>query len=357
VAHGSDTVQYFQWRKSRGSYEKLHGAVVDHVGHGNTRVFRDVAELGEVLAQLDGVVGTSVQPEVALIFDWENWWAVDDAAGPRNDDKGYPRSCVQHYAAFWQQGIPVDVIDSTQDFTSYKLLVAPMLYMLRPGVAERIDAFVHAGGTLVATYWTGIVDDHDLCFVGGFPGPLRSVLGIWDEEIDALPAHIRNAAVPLVGNALGIETAYPLRDLCALIHAETAEVLATYQSDFYAGRPALTINHYGTGSAYYQAGRMDAPSLFDFYSRLAAMLGLKPVIDAPMPVGVTAQLRSDGETDYVFVLNFTAEPQQVVLDARGYRDVLSGESRGGALELGAYGVAILQRTATRIHKAPLHVQE
>jgi beta-galactosidase len=139
---------------------------------------------------------------------------------------------------------------------------------------------------------------------------------------------------------------YALRDLCALIHEESAEVLATYQTDFYAGRPALTVNRYGAGSAYYQAGRMDAASLLDFYGRLAAAHHLKRVIDAPLPTGVTAQLRSDGERDYVFVLNFTAQRQQVALDAHGYRDVLSGEVRGGTLALDAYGVAILQRSVT-----------
>ncbi len=345
VAHGSDTVQYFQWRKSRGSYEKFHSAVVDHVGHEHTRMFEDVAEVGQVLEQLDRVIGSSVQPQVGLIFDWENWWAVDDAAGPRNDDKGYPQTCVQHYAAFWQQGIPVDVIDSEQDFSRYKLLIAPMLYMLRPGVAERMDAFVKSGGTLVTTYWTGIVDESDLCFLGGFPGPLRPVLGIWDEEIDALTADMQNTSVPQE-NDLGIEDEYALHDLCALIHTETAEVMATYGSDFYAGRPALTVNRYGAGKAYYQAGRMDQAALFDFYGRLAAQLGIKPMIEAALPTGVTVQLRSDGETDFVFVMNFTAEAQQVALDARAYTDLLSGESRSGMLNLGPYGIVILQRPAT-----------
>jgi beta-galactosidase len=344
VAHGSDTVQYFQWRKSRGSFEKFHGAVVDHVGHEHTRVFRDVAEVGQILEKLDDVVGSSVAPQVALIFDWENWWAIDDAAGPRNDDKAYPKTCTEHYAAFWQLGIPVDVIDSTQDFSGYKLLVAPMLYMLRPGVAERISDFVQQGGTLVSTYWSGIVDESDLSFLGGWPGPLRTVLGIWDEEIDALPASRQNATVP-TDNPLGIEDEYTLSDLCALIHVETAEVMATYESDFYAGSPALTVNYFGEGSAYYQAGRMDVASLFDFYGRLAAHLSLKPVIDTALPRGVTAQLRSDGASDFVFVMNFTAEAQQVKLDAQGYSDVLSGEARSGSLELPAYGIAILRRSA------------
>jgi beta-galactosidase len=331
--------------------------VVDHVGHENTRVFRDVAEVGQVLEALDDVVGTSVQPEVALIFDWENWWAIDDAAGPRDDNKGYVETCVKHYSAFWRKGIPVDILDSEQDFSSYKLVIAPMLYMVRPGVAERIDAFVKSGGTFLATYWSGIVNETDSCFLGGWPGPLRSVLGIWDEEIDALPAHRTNAAVPIAGNDLGIEQTYPLSDLCALIHAETADVLATYESDFYAGYPAITVNRYGSGQAYYLAGRMDETSLLDFYERLASTLELKLVIDAPLPKGVTAQLRSDGDIDTVFVLNFTAESQQVPLDDHDYRDILSGASCAGLLNLKPYGIAILQRTAIGLHKSPIHAQD
>src|SRR5690606_12853126 len=181
VAHGSDTVQYFQWRKGRGGSEKFHGAVVDHVGHERTRVFQDVAAVGAVLKGLDPVVGTTVEPEVALIFDWENRWALEDAQGPRQEKK-YEETCRRHYYPFWSQGIPVDVINADCDFSRYRLLIAPMLYMVRPGVAERISRFVADGGTFVATYWSGIVDEHDRCFLGGFPGPLRKVLGIWAEE-------------------------------------------------------------------------------------------------------------------------------------------------------------------------------
>jgi beta-galactosidase len=112
VAHGADTVQYFQWRKSRGSSEKFHGAVVDHCGHEHTRVFRDVAEVGQVLEKLDLVVGTTVSPDVAIIFDWENRWALEDAQGPRQEKKDYLKTCIQHYQAFWTRGVPVDVINT-----------------------------------------------------------------------------------------------------------------------------------------------------------------------------------------------------------------------------------------------------
>ncbi len=346
VAHGSDTVQYFQWRKSRGSFEKFHGAVVDHVGHEHTRVFRDVSEVGEVLEGLDDLVGTTVEPEVALIYDWENKWALDDAKGPRSGDKGYRELCFRHYHAFRQAGIPVDVIDMDQDLSRYRFVIAPMLYMIRPGVDERLAAFVAGGGTLVATFWTGIVNETDLAFLGGFPGgALRKALGIWAEEIDALYPEDQNSLVPEPGNPLGLSASYEVRNYCELVHAETAEVLGTYGSDFYAGRPALTRNAHGSGTAYTISADADDAFLRDFYRALQDETGLDRALNTELPEGVTAQLRSDGTSDYVFILNFTAEGATVDLGKTRYRDLRSGAEVGGMLALEGYGVRILRREA------------
>jgi len=340
VAHGSDTVQYFQWRKSLGSSEKFHGAVVDHVGHENTRVFSDVADLGRALEKLDPVIGTTVRPDVALVYDWENNWAITDAAGPRHD-KGYLPTCRRHYRQFWRRGIPVDVIDMDQDLSGYKLVVAPMLYMVRQGVAERLEAFVRGGGTLVATYWSGIVDEHDLCFLGGFPGPLRSLLGIWDEEIDALYEGDSVAVVAAADNGLGLSGQYEARELCALVHAESAQVLATYGSEFYAGRPALTGNAVGEGRALYVASRNGDRFLGDLYTALAGDLGLLRTLDVDLPDGVSAQLRTDGERRFAFLMNFNAARVVVELGSAALTDLLSGEAVSGSLELEPYGVRIL----------------
>ena len=343
VAHGSDTVQYFQWRKSRGSAEKFHGAVVDHVGHENTRVFRDVAEVGEVLQKLDGVIGTTVKPDVAIIYDWENRWAIEDMHALGRERRHYPETVIAHYRPFWQRGIPVDVIPEWADYSQYKLIVAPMLYMLQPGVADRIKQFVADGGTVVMTYWSGLVDENDLCFLGGWPGNgLREVFGIWDEETDTLTANERNQVVAADGNAAGISGTYEARDYFALIHAEGAEVLATYGSDFYAGRPALTLNRYGKGQAYYMASRNEDRFLDDFYGKLAGDLGLLRALDTDLPKGVTAQLRTDGENKYVFVMNFNPEPATVKLNGAKFEGIVSGKPVSGALELPAYGVEILK---------------
>jgi len=342
VAHGSDTVQYFQWRKSRGSSEKFHGAVVDHVGHEHTRVFRDVADVGRKLEALREVAGTTVRPDVAILYDWENLWAMDDAQGPRTGDKGYQQTCKRHYRAFWARGIPVDVIDMDQDLSRYKLLVAPMLYLMRPGVDERIAAFVAAGGTLVTTYLSGIVDENDLVHLGGWPGgALRKVLGLWDEEIDAMYPDDRNTAVPAPGNDLGLQGDYALRDYCSLVHPEGSSVLATYKDDFYAGRPVLTVNAHGAGRAYYLASNPDDRFLADFYAALEAERGLLRSLETDLPPGVSAQMRSDGVTRYVFVMNFNAGEIVVDLGATPRRDLLTGRDVQGPVTLEGYGVLVL----------------
>ncbi len=341
VAHGSDTVQYFQWRKSRGSAEKFHGAVVDHSGRENTRVFRDVADLGQALKKLDEVIGTTTKSQVAIIYDWENSWAVDGATGPLKD-KNYIPTCVKHYQPFWSRSVPVDVIDMDGDFSKYKLLIAPMLYMVRAGVAERIEKFVSDGGIFVATYWSGIVDENDLCFLGGFPGPMRKVLGIWAEEIDALYDKDLNYIVSMEENELELSGTYQTRELCELIHAETAQVLATYTEDFYAGRPALTVNDFGKGRAYYIASRNEERFLEDFYNLLISTLSLKQDIETEMPVGVMARTRSDGRQQFIFLMNFTAYEQSVEFISAKFRDILTGAEATGQITLPAYGVMVLR---------------
>ncbi|PTM59773.1 beta-galactosidase [Desmospora activa] len=345
VAHGSDTVQYFQWRKSRGSFEKFHGAVVDHDGRDDTRVFEDVTHVGETLEKLSDVVGTTVKPEVAIIFDWENRWAIEDAKGPRNSGIHYEETVKQFYRPLWEQGISVDVIDMDIDFSRYKLIIAPMLYMLRPGVAEKIEQFVAQGGTFVTTYWSGIVDENDLCFLGGFPEPLRKTLGIRSEEIDSLYNWDRNGIMMTGGNKLGLNGTYEAHELCDLIHLEGAEALAVYERDFYAGRPALTVNTYGKGKAYYVASRNKEPFYTDFLTKLMQQHDIAQVIPTDLPPGVTAQLRTDGTHDYIFLLNFSEEERTVLLDDDNYTDVLDGQLVEQELTLSTYGVCVLKRLA------------
>ena len=149
VAHGADTVQFFQLRRSIGGCEKLHGAVIAHVGTGDTRVFREVTQLGEELQRVGRrILGADSPARVGIIFDWDNYWALEYSSGPSVDLK-YVDQIHRHYRYFYERNIPVDLIPDTADFTKYDLVLAPVLYMVKPGVAQALERFVSGGGTLV----------------------------------------------------------------------------------------------------------------------------------------------------------------------------------------------------------------
>jgi beta-galactosidase len=336
-------VQYFQWRKSRGSVEKFHGAVVDHVGNEQTREFREVAQVGAALARLDEVVGTSVRPDVAVVQDWENEWALN--AGARvylGENVKYREECLAHYRPFWEAGVPVDVIDQTCDLDRYKLVAIPMAYMLRPGFADRLTRYIERGGVAVMTYWSGVVDETDLCVLGGVPGQgLRTVFGVWEEESQSYFPHESVGLTMVPDNCLGLSGTYTAVDTCSVIHAEGAEVLATYADQYFAGGPALTVNRCGRGLAYYLASRNEPRFLSDFYGRLIADLSLTRALNTALPAGVTAQIRTDGSVRYLFLMNFDNQPHNVALDG-AYLDMLTESRVTGTVTLAGYGVMVLQ---------------
>ena len=336
VAHGSDTVQYFQWRKSRGSAEKFHGAVVDHVGHENTRVFRDVSELGARLKKLDSIVGTHTVSRVAMLFDWSNRWALNDAQGFQKDDKKYMPTFNRYYHALWQKGINTDVIGWHDDFSKYDLILAPMMYMISENDADKLEAYVKNGGTILCTYITGMVNENDLVHLGGFPGgKLKNIFGIWNEEIDTLYPNEHNT-VDYNGNT------YNAIDYCELIHPSTAKTLATYTSDFYSGMSAVTVNTYGKGKAYYVAFRDTGAFTDQLTEELLAECAITSDFDGTLPKGVTTHSRTDGDTLYVFLQNFSMEEQTVMTK---YEWTLVDESRciSGEVLLKPYETLIMSK--------------
>jgi beta-galactosidase len=176
--------------------------------------------------------------------------------------------------------------------------------------------------------------------LGGFPGPLRKVTGIWSEEIDALYDHDKNMMVFSATNTLGLTGAYEVNLFCDLIHAETATVLATYTEDFYAGRPALTVNIFGQGKAYYLAARAEDRLLKDFYGQLIERLRLKRSLPIDLPDGVTVQMRSDGKKEFLFLLNFSETEKSVALGEIRLTDMVTGHILTGTVILPPYGIKI-----------------
>lgn len=336
VAHGSDTVQYFQWRQGRGGSEKFHGAVVTHLGSEHTRVFREVSEVGERLETLDGVRGADVRAQAAVIYDFENEWALEHAQLPQSEAKNYQERCIAHYGALWRRGVATDIINADTDFSPYQLLVAPMLYMFRPGVAERLEGFVRSGGVLVTTYLSGIVNESDLCFLGGFPAPLRRTLGLWVEETDTFKGPDAQRIAPTGTGAFALPEA-DCGHYADIVHLESARPLAVYGGEFYGGTPALSVNEHGDGEAYYLATRCDDTFLDALYAGLIEQHELLATPEV-LPEGVSVQVRHGDEGAFVFVMNFSGEERTLDLSALEP----FGTPQPRKVTLPAYGYEVLQ---------------
>ena len=333
IACGSDTVQYFQWRKGRGSFEQYHGAVVDHLGTNDTRIFKEVAALGAELDGLSEITGTLIRSKVALLFDWDNMWAIDDVKALGQESKKYPETSMSVYKELTKRGVDVDVIASDEPLDDYDVVVAPMLYMLRDGAAESLAAFVKRGGQLLSTYFTGYVDKDQLCILGGFPGNgLADVFGIISEEIDTLYPSDRNSVSFTDGSSC------ELRDYAEILRVGTADVLGTYDSDFYAGNAAVTVNSYGEGKAYYVAARIDYSKLGEIMEQMMVNAGIA-IKDLPDGVQYHCRYADDG-TAYGFYLNNTNEPQ-TISEVHG-TDIQTKNIFDGKMELAPFGVSIIK---------------
>lgn len=333
VAHGSDTVMFFQIKRSIGACEKYHGAVIDHCGHESTRVFREITELGAELDKIGPLtLGSRTDAKAAIVFDWDNWWATYYSAGP-SVNLHYCDEILHYYKAFNNLNIPVDLISVEDDLSGYSLVIAPVLYMVKPDYDEKLRRFVKDGGIFLTTFFSGYVDDHDLVTIGGYPGKLRDILGIWVEEEDALPDDTCNSFT-----YKGIT--YPATLLCDLLHTEGAQSLASYEQDFYAGMPVLTRNTYGRGAAYYVATSSDASFYRTLVGELCGEADIRPIIDTPDCIEVTRRTNENGT--FLFFLNHDNKSHDIALNCSG-TDLLTdaGYQTRDTLTLKAKDVVIL----------------
>lgn len=308
VARGSDTVLFFQMRRGIGACEKYHGAVIDHAGHEHTRVFREVSALGRELKDLgDELLGAKTPAQTAILVDWDNWWALEYSAGPSCDLR-YIDEVQRYYQALFDANIPVDFISTEEELTQYKVVIAPVLYMVKTNYDEKIRRYVRGGGTFVTTFFSGIVEEHDIVVTGGYPGRLRDILGIWVEEIDALPQGKTNR---FTWNGKH----YTAELLCDIMHMEHAKSLAEYELDFYAGTSVLAKNQFGKGSAYYVATRGNEQFYRDFIWHVMEEKEVFPVWN---PVkGVEICVREKKEYRYLFFLNHKIDEVKITAETEG----------------------------------------
>lgn len=307
VAHGADSVLYFQWRASRGAEEKLHGAVIGHDGREDARSFTETAQVGQELETLSEITAVKREKQAAIVHDWQNKWALEGSCGPRNAGMGYWDELKRHYNALAREGIAVEFVDQNADLTGYGLVVVPMLYLLTDAFAKKLCAFAQNGGTVIVTYWSGVVDESDLCRLGDTPYGLTELLGLRRTETDGMYDGETRRCVPSAGCTLPAAQASTLCEVAALDEKNPAEPLSLYAEDYFAGHPAASVHRYGKGRAYYLASRFDEAFYRAFYHDAAKEIGLSPAWPEALPEGVLAVRRGS----FVFVQNCTEQPATV----------------------------------------------
>lgn len=335
VARGADGVMFFQWRASLSGAEKYHSAMVPHVDPERSRIHAEVRQVGAELKKLAAVTGSVVKARVAIVMDWPAWWALELEARPIA--LNYMTTLHAVHRAFYAQNHAVDFVHPEADLSGYALVIAPVLYLLTQKGADNLTAFARNGGTLFATYATGIVNENDRVVPGGYPGLLRDTLGLWVEEWAPLGDRFTNT-LRFVGKT---SAALACREWTEFVHAESAEVLATFTGDVVAGRPALTSNRVGKGRSLYLATGLETAGWDALATRLAAEAGVAPILAAPAEVEVSLRESDDGAR-HLFVLNHRHDAVRVSLGSLRGTDLLADRPVSRVLALPALGAAVVR---------------
>ncbi|MER6958172.1 beta-galactosidase [Streptomyces sp. NPDC000618] len=332
VAHGADAVCYFQWRQSAAGAEKYHSAMVPHAGE-DSDLFRAVADLGAKLEALAPVAGSERESAaVGILYDWQSWWASEQDSHPTSL-LDYRQEALDWYSALLALGVRADLVTTRAELSRHQVLIAPVLHVVPAELAKDLTRYAEQGGHLVTTYFSGIVDENDHVWLGGYPGALRELLGIRIEEFGPLLA---GQSVELDDSGVGSLWT----DRITVTDGDT-EVLAHYRTGDHAGRPAVTRRSTGDGSASYVSTRLGVDGLRSLLPRLLEPAGVRSELPAQARGSVELTVRRGAEERFLFLVNRTDDTVQVPgLDGAA---LIGAETADGVLVLGPREVAVLRQ--------------
>lgn len=336
IARGADGILYFFWRSPRIGSEKFYGGVLSHDGRGDNRVYKEITQVGEEVKLLGPVLeGSRVKADVCLLFSHDNEWTLRLPTQP-NKHFRQREHMLLFYRALHDRNIAVDFARPGDDLSRYKLVIAPSLHQIAAGETDLLKLYVQNGGTLVGTFNTGLVDEHQMAPTTGFPLEMTDLFGLQVLEFDPIP--------PGESNHLNFKGDFHVSHLhhaqlwCDIIEPRGCGVLATFSKDFYAGRPAVTVNTFGIGRAIYLATMCEPPFYLDLADWLRELLGLTPLLKVPS--GVEVSLREKDDLRVYFLLNHQHSPIRLNF-YKPMHDFLTGGTVSGSYDLPPHGVLVL----------------
>ena len=315
VAMGADAVCYFQWRQSKAGAEKFHSAMVPHAGE-DSAVFRDVCELGADLNKLsdEGILGSRLaKSRVAVVFDYESEWATEHTATP-TQHVHHVDEPLAWFRALADQGVTADVVPVRGAWDDYEMVVLPSVYLLSEETTRRVRDYVVGGGRLVVTYYTGISDEKDHVWLGGYPGSIRDVVGVRVEEFMPMGDDF-----PGVPGRLGLSNGAVAHDIADVIGSVdgTATVLETFKDDPWTGMdgaPAIVAHTFGEGRSVYVGARLGRDGIALSLPEILDSLGMA---EAGGNDGRVLHVEREGADGSRFVFSFNRTHETVRVPVEG----------------------------------------
>lgn len=315
VAMGADAVCYFQWRQSKAGAEKFHSAMVPHAGE-DSAVFRDVCELGADLNKLsdEGILGSRLaKSRVAVVFDYESEWATEHTATP-TQHVHHVDEPLAWFRALADQGVTADVVPVRGAWDDYEMVVLPSVYLLSEETTRRVRDYVVGGGRLVVTYYTGISDEKDHVWLGGYPGSIRDVVGVRVEEF--MPMGNDFTGVPDHLDLSNGAVAHDIADVIGSVD-ESATVLATFKDDPWTGMdgvPAIVAHTFGEGRSVYVGARLGRDGIALSLPEILDSLGMA---EAGGNDGRVLHVEREGADGSRFVFSFNRTHETVRVPVEG----------------------------------------
>jgi Beta-galactosidase len=348
IAHGADMVLYFRWRTATFGTEIYWHGINDYHNQPNRRV-HEAGRIGGELARIGSKIAQSrYEASIAIVGDYDNGWdgELDVWHGPLA-----AQSTKAWFKVLQREHIAVDSLTLTERTTlaelqRYRVLVYPHPAILTEKAANLLRAYAEAGGTVLFGARTGYKDEFGHCRMMPFPGFASSLCGITVEDFTAVNGIAEAPTLRWAdesdaeaSTAAAAVTADSFNDIL-YVESSSVKVLAEYASDYYAGKPALTVNELGEGRVYYYGAAYNEEAVRLLLPRLGLRKTAEDLVRAPSEVELAIRRHEESGEAYTFALNYAAQPVTVQLQ-RSAVDLLSGCSLEGDVELEPYGVLVL----------------
>ncbi len=340
IAHGASGIIYFRWRPCRFGDEQFHGGVLRHDGSRESPAYQEVKRVGKELEEMETAIdGTEVNSDVGLLFSFEQNWSMETYRFHSPLD--YMEEIMSYYRALFDANINVKFVSPEQNFEDLTLLIAPVLPMVNGPLEEKLKDYVKGGGRLVGTFRSGIKNYENVITDMTFPGRLSDLFGIEVQDFSPLQ---ENQRVRLSGFN-DSEREYEASSWVDCIETNQAKTIASYSQGWPAdqGYSGVTVNEYGDGKAYYVGLSGEADLYQDLIEILMSDTGLEPILESDVNVEVTTRSDPGGNVKLTFAINHASRKKSVCLDGE-CRDLITGETKSGEVELEPFGVLVLRRS-------------